>query len=325
MRSGLSIPFHARSFDDLPTPAAFAESIRQLAANLTAARTAPVLEMNYSGPVLLTGQPSAEMFARVLAPNLFGQRAPLGARGSAYVSDLVDRMKRPVLPSYLSVVDDPTQTKAGATPLIGHYEVDDQGVPAKRVALIEDGLLNDMLMSRRPGKDRLNSNGHGRSGYPGRETTQIGNLVVSSKQGKSYEELKKQLISLAKEEKLQYAIIIKGVNVSGGGPIGAPVLVYKVYISDGREELIRGASSGSLSVSSLRHIQAAGKEVYVANRLMGVQGAETPVSVIAPPILLEEMELSRPSGAQQKPVLLTHPYFIFPAASPSTPSRPAAP
>jgi hypothetical protein len=79
-----------------------------------------------------------------------------------------------------------------------------------------------------------------------------------------------------------------------------------------------------VSVSSLRHIQATGRDSYVANRLTGIQGAETPVSVIAPPALLEEMELSRPNGAQQKPALLTHPFFNSLEASLSSPSRPAA-
>ncbi|HEX4998460.1 MAG TPA: metallopeptidase TldD-related protein [Terriglobia bacterium] len=325
MRIGYSIPFHARSFEDLPSPQVFADTIRQLAANLTSVRAAPVLEANYSGPVLLTGAASTEMFARVLAPNLYGQRAPLGTRGSNNVSDLADRMNRPVLPPYFTVIDDPGQKRVGDRFLIGSYEIDDQGVPAKRVALIEDGLLNNMLMSRRPGQDRLQSNGHGRSGYPGRETTQIGNLFVTAKQGKSYDELKKQLINLAKEEKLKYALVIKGVSVSGGGPVGSPVLVYKVHVADGREELIRGASASGLSVSSLRHIQAAGKDAYVANRLTGIQGAETPVSVIAPSVLLEEMELSRPTGAQQKPALMTHPYFNSLEASPSSPSRAVAP
>jgi predicted Zn-dependent protease len=259
--------------------------------------------------VLLTGQASAEMFARVLAPNLYGQRAALGARGAAYVSDLADRLNRPVLPPSFSVVDDPFRKRVGSTELIGQYEIDDQGVPAQRVSLIEDGLLSNMLMSRRPGKDRLGSNGHGRSGYPGRETTQIGNLFVTAKEGKSYEELKQELIALAMTERLQYGIVIRSVNPSASGPLGAPVLVYKVYVADGREELIRGGSPGSIPVSSLRHIQAAGNDVYVANRLTGTQGAETPVSVIAPSVLLEEMELIRPTVAQQKPAILTHPFF----------------
>jgi predicted Zn-dependent protease len=305
------IPVNARSFDELPSAQTFADSIKQLAADLTALRSAPVLDANYSGPVLLVGQASAEMFARVLAPNLSGQRAPMTDRPGQQTtaSSLVDRLNRPVLPSYLSVFDDPAEQRFGARTLIGHYDVDDQGVPARRVSLIEDGLLTNLLMSRRPGKDRLQSNGHGRSGYPGRETAQIGNLFVTANGGKGYDDLKKELIELAKVERLQYGVIIKALESGGRGAMGNPVLTYKVYVADGREELIRGASISGLSVQSLRHIQAAGNDAFVANRLTGSRGAETPVSVVAPSVLLEELEIERPAGTQQKPALLTHPFF----------------
>jgi len=305
------LPVNARSFDELPSAQTFADSIKQLGADLTALRSAPVLDANYSGPVLLVGQASAEMFARVLAPNLSGQRAPMTDRPGQQTtaSSLVDRLNRPVLPSYLSVFDDPAEQRFGARTLIGHYDVDDQGVPARRVSLIEDGLLTNLLMSRRPGKDRLQSNGHGRSGYPGRETAQIGNLFVTANGGKSYDDLKKELIELATMERLQYGVIIKALESGGRGAMGSPVLTYKVYVADGREELIRGASISGLSVQSLRHIQAAGNDAFVANRLTGSRGAETPVSVVAPSVLLEELEIERPSGTQQKPALLTHPFF----------------
>jgi predicted Zn-dependent protease len=252
------------------------------------------------------------MFARVLAPNLAGQRPPLSERGGQQnATSLGDRMNRPVLPSYLSVFDDPAQQRFDGKALIGHYEVDDQGVPARRVSLIEDGLLTNLLMSRRPGKGRLESNGHGRSGYPGREAPQIGNLFIKSTDAKSYEDLKKELIEAAKKERLQYGVMIKALEAGGGrgGGLGNPVLTYKVYVADGREELIRGVGIGGLSVQSLRHIQAAGRDEFIANRLTGNNNFPTPVSVVAPSVLLEELELERPSGTQQKPAILTHPYF----------------
>jgi predicted Zn-dependent protease len=297
--------------DQLPAPEVVAQSIRQLATELTALRSAPVLDTNYSGPVLLTGQASAEMFARVLAPNLSGQRSAMNERQAQqdHASDLVDRMNRPVLPPYFSVFDDPAQVQSGDKSLIGYYPVDDQGVPSQRVSLIEEGLLRNMLMGRRPGKHRNQSNGHGRSGYPGREIAQIGNLFIAANEGMNYEELKQELLRLAKIERLDYAMIIKSIDSSGRGPIGSPILAYKVHVADGREELVRGASVRGLSVQSLRHIQAAGNDMFVANRLTGTRGAETPVSVIAPSVLLEEMELERPTGVQQKPALLSHPYF----------------
>ena len=314
MRITHSVPFYTRSLDQLPPPHEIAAAIRKLATDLTAVRNAPTLDADYSGPVMLTGAASADLFARVLAPNLSGQRGPLTDRPqqSSTGSELLNRMNRPVLPAYFSVFDDPGQLRFGNQGLIGYYRVDDQGVPAKRVSLVEDGLLTNLLMGRRPDKDRPQSNGHGRSGFPGRETAQISNLFINVSDGKSYEELKQELIKSCRTERLQYGILIKAIAPGGGGGIGSPVLVYKVYVADGREELIRGVNAAGLSVASLRHIQAAGSDEIAVNRLTGFRGAETPVSVVAPSVLLEEMELKRSTGAQQKPALLTPPQTAKP-------------
>jgi TldD protein len=305
------IPFNAGAFDQLPPAADVTKAIRQMAADLTKLRSAPVLDADYSGPVLFTGQASAEMFARVLVPNLSGQRLPLTEQQQAQTnrSELVDRMNRPVLPRFLSVFDDPTAQRIGSQELLGHYQVDDQGVPAKRVSLIEQGVLKSFLMSRRPGKDMPQSNGHGRSGIPGRETAQIGNLFIQSSEGKSYDDLKQQLIKMCQEENLQYGIVIKALIGDGRSPIGSPVLTYKVYVADGREELIRGAFAQGIPIRSLRQIEAVGNDAFVVNRLAGSSDLPTPTSIVAPSVLLEEVELKRPTGTQQKPALLTHPFF----------------
>ncbi len=305
------IPFNAGSFDQLPSTAEIAKAVRQMAADLTTLRSAPILDADYSGPVLFTGQASAEMFARVLVPNLSGQRLPLSDQQQAQTnrSELLDRLNRPVLPRFLSVFDDPTTQRIGNQELLGHYQIDDQGVPARRVSLIEQGVLKSFLMSRRPGKDMPQSNGHGRSGVPGRETAQIGNLFIQSSEGKSYEDLKRQLIKMCQEENLQYGILIKALVGDGRSPIGMPVLTYKVYVADGREELIRGAFAQGIPIRSLRQIEAVGNDTFVVNRLAGNSELPTPTSIVAPSVLLEEVELKRPTGTQQKPALLTHPYF----------------
>jgi TldD protein len=305
------IPFNVGGLDQLPSPQEIGKAIRQMATELTALRSAPVLDADYSGPVLFTGQASAEMFARVLVPNLSGQRLPLSDQQQAQTtrSELMDRMNRPVLPRFLSVFDDPTTQRIGTQELLGHYQVDDQGVPARRVSLIEQGVLKNFLMSRRPGKDMPQSNGHGRSGIPGRETAQIGNLFIQSSEGKNYEDLKQQLIKICREENLQYGLLIKALVGDGRSPIGLPVLTYKVYVEDGREELIRGAFAQAIPIRSLRQIEAVGNDSFVVNRLAGSNELPTPTSIVAPSVLLEEVELKRPTGTQQKPALLTHPYF----------------
>jgi TldD protein len=304
-----SVPIYARDFSDLPTTEAYASAIRQMAKDLTALREAPVLASDYSGPALLVGQVATEMFARVLAPNLIGQRGPLTRTGQSSTPPLEDRMNRPILPPYISVVDDPTVKAVNNRKLIGYYSIDDQGIPSKRVSLVDGGLLMDFLMSRRPGKGRLQSNGHGRNGYPGRESPQISNLIVTAKDGKSTEELKKELLKAAKEERLEYGIIIRASNPSGNGVIGNPVMTYRVKVSDGKEELVRTGGAGGLTVQGLRHLIAVGNDSTAANRLVGTSGAETPTSVVAPSVLVEEISLDKPSGTQQKPSLITHPFF----------------
>jgi predicted Zn-dependent protease len=251
------------------------------------------------------------MFARVLAPNLSGQRLPLSdqQQGQTTRSELLDRLNRPVLPRSLTVYDDPTEQRVGNQELLGHYRVDDQGVPARRVSLIEQGVLKNFLMSRRPGKDMPQSNGHGRSGIPGRETAQIGNLFIQSSEGKTYDDLKLQLIKMCQEENLQYGLLIKALVPDGRSPIGAPVLTYKVYVSDGHEELIRGAFAQGVPIRSLRQIEGVGNDAFIVNRLAGSNELPTPTSIVAPSVILEEMELKHPTGTQQKPALLTHPFF----------------
>jgi TldD protein len=304
-----SVPVYVRDFSDLPSQEAYANSIRQMARDLTALREAPVLATDYSGPALLVGPASTEMFARVLSPNLTGQRGPLSRNGQSATPPLEDRMNRPVLPAYMSVVDDPTIKTLGDKKLIGYYSIDDQGVPAKKLSMVEGGLLTNLLMSRRPGKGRLQSNGHGRNGYPGREAPQVSNLIVTVKDGKSYDDLKKELIRVAKEERLDYGIIIKGVNSGGNSPVGTPVLTYRVRVSDGKEELVRVAGASGINIQGLRHIVAVGNDSVASNRLVGTSGAETPTTIIAPSVLVEEISLSKPSGTQQKPSLITHPFF----------------
>ncbi len=305
------VPFNASSLDQLPPPQEISIAIRKMAADLTAVRLAPVLEADYSGPVLLTGQASAEMFGRVLVPNLSGQRLPLSDQQQSQTtrSELVDRLNRRVLPPFLSVFDDPTAQRVGTQELMGHYKVDDQGVPARRVSLIEEGILKTFLMSRRPGRNMPQSNGHGRSGFPGRETAQIGNLFIQSNEGKNYEDLKRDLIKMCRAENLPYGILMKALDTDGRSPVGVPFLTYKVYVDDGREELVRGAAATAIPIRSLRQIEAVGNDTFVVNRLIGGQDLPTPTSIVAPSVLLEEMELKKPTGNQQKPALMNHPFF----------------
>src|SRR5581483_5135236 len=182
---GTGVP--AASLDQLPSAEEFAKAIRKIARELTELQRAPVLSENYLGPVLFTGQASAEMFSQLLASELCSQRPSVGSQQEDS-SSLFNRINRRVLPPFLSVFDDPTQQKLGDEELLGTFAVDDQGVPARKVSLVEEGILKNLLMSRRPRKNVLHSTGHGRSPLVGGASTTIGNLFIQPKEGKSYEE-----------------------------------------------------------------------------------------------------------------------------------------
>jgi TldD protein len=303
MQLRLSVPFYAKSYDGLPTDADIAAGVKKLAESLAELRAAPALESNYVGPVLLSGSAAATLFSQNLAPELSGQRPSLLEQERSEGTQFAERVNRRVLPLFLSVRDDPTQTMSGNTPLFGAYEFDDQGVPAQRVSLVEQGILKNFLMSRRPRKDVAQSNGHGRLAGFG-VAAQTGNLFITAAEGKTDAELKAQLIKLCQLQDLEYGVFVKALDGDGN-----PALVYKVFAKDGREEPFRGATLGEITVRSLKNeILAAGKDAHVSNR---ISGRNFPIgySVVAPSILLEELELKPPTGTQQKPALLTHPYF----------------
>ena len=60
---------------------------------------------------------------------------------------------RACFPPSVSLVDDPTMKEFKGQPLLGSYDVDDEGVKAQRVTLVDNGILKGLLMSRRPGPD----------------------------------------------------------------------------------------------------------------------------------------------------------------------------
>ena len=353
MRLKHFVPFYERAVEDLPAAAELEATVRVMAGELTALAAAPVLD-DYIGPVLVSGQASSELFTQVLGAQLSGHRPPVfeDERMAMMMrsSDLANRLNRRVLPAAFDVVDDPTREAFAGEPLIGSYAVDDQGVQAQPVTLVEGGVLQTLLMSRRPRTEIPQSNGHGRAAAFGSPTAQVGNLFVRAEGGLGAAELKRELIGLADDAGLDYGVLIRMVDdpgISGTEPLSMssimlmaqggssqsqltrPVLAYKVYVEDGREELVRGLGFRDVSVRSLRDIVASGEDQYVNNRFLasggggfpgglgvvilsglgGPGGLGVPVAVVAPSVLFEELEIERAGGAQQTPALLEHPYF----------------
>jgi predicted Zn-dependent protease len=197
-----------------------------------------------------------------------------------------------VLPEFLTLVDDPTLAVLDGTALLGHYDVDDEGVRVQPVPLVENGILVNYLMGRQPIRDFPSSNGHGRASLPlSWPAPALGNLVVRSSNALTPGELKKKLIAICKDRGLEYGYYAKTM-----GAASAPRLLYRVWVQDGREELVRGALFGDLDQRSMRsNIVAAGNDSYVDNEVQPV-----PHSVVAPSILFDDLEVKRQTSNKDK-------------------------
>ncbi len=310
----------------------------ELANNVTALTQAPAGEA-YTGPVLFESRAAAQLFGQLLGDNLKIARKPIAEPGrpAPYLpSELENRIGSRVLPDWMDVVDDPTQTEFHGHTLFGTYLYDMEGVAPKPLTLIEKGVLKTFALTRSPVvKGFENSNGRSRMpGAFGHNGPGFGNLFVRASQTTPAPELKKKLIELCRQRNKPYAILIRkmdypssgsidelrrmsaSVAQSGGGtrPVIMPLLIYRVY-PDGREELVRGLRFRGLSTRSLKDITAASDENYVFDfmdspvpfALMGAGNFVTNASVIAPAILFDELELEPVQEDLPKPPIVPPP------------------
>ncbi len=220
-----------------------------------------------------------------------------------------------MLPSFISIYDDPTIFEHAGESTNGYYLYDEEGVPAQRATLVKDGVLRSYILSRHPVEGFLHSNGHGRSQGNRRPVARMANLVVDSKKQVSDAELKKMLIGEAKRQGKPFGLIIR--DITGGNTNtstfgyqafkGIPRMVFRVDVRDGRETLVRGVEIVGTPLSSINKIMATGKTQGVFNGFCGAESGNVPVSTIAPATLFQEIELQRVMEGKDRPPILESP------------------
>jgi predicted Zn-dependent protease len=274
---------------ELPTHDALLADARKTLDTLVALRQAPIVEEEYRGPVLFAPDAATDVVASLVGANVLGRKPQLG-RPNRTVGAFATSYKTRVLPNFLSVVDDPTLHDFQGKSLVGTYEVDDDGVKAQPVTLVDNGTLINYLVGRQPIRDFPSSNGHGRAGAGAYPAPNLGVLVLKSKEAQSPEELKKRVIQMITEQGKPY-----GYRVETLGAGNSPRLLYRVY-PDGHEELVRGAVFSELDVRALRSdLIAVGNDPEVGNRSGGIA-----TTVISPSLLFDELEVKRADTSKDK-------------------------
>jgi TldD protein len=332
---------------DLPSADAVRKDLNVAGSELMGMRAAQPAS-DYTGPVLFESRAAAALLAQVLGPSLSGARPPVAFQpvveqlmsslgGRSEWSGKVDSR---VLPASVTLIDDPSAKDFKGKLLVGGYAVDEEGVPAEKVTIVQDGKLKDLLMSRRPGSDFTNSNGHGRAAFLADAKPSMSNLQFSSSETLSKDALKKKFLDACRAEKLDYCIIVRQMDnpsislmhqddftellASFGGNAATdrlPLVVYKVYPENGREELVRGARITGFSPRMLRNIAGIGNDDfvynYMQNQTAGVSGTALgafgnaqnglPSAVVAPSLLFEEVEVRGARGEPKRLPLIPEP------------------
>ena len=304
--------FQAETADHLPADSEIEARVNKMAADLKTLRTAPVAEP-YDGPALLSGRAAAVFFHEVLGHRLEGHRQ----RGENEGQTFTKKLNQPVLPDFLSVIDDPTQRALEGVGLSGWYDYDDEGVPAERVEVIKGGVLKSFLMSRMPIKDIAKSNGHGRA-QPGlMPTGRQGNLIVTSSRTVKDADLRQKLIEEVKKQGKPYGLYFE--DIEGGFTLTQralpqafmvlPILVWRVY-PDGRpDELTRGVDIVGTPLAAMSRILLTGDKTQVFNGVCGAESGNVPVSAAAPAMIFSDIEVQKRAHSLNRPPILPPPGF----------------
>ena len=290
MRLDRAPQFTANHIEELPTPDEFQKDAIKLVEDMKTLREAPVVDEEYRGPVLFSNDAATDMFFELIVPNVLGRR-PQPGRPARTVGAFASSWKARVLPDFISVVDDPTVDTFAGHGLGGSYKVDDEGVPAAPVTVVDKGTLVNYLIGRVPIRDFPVSNGHGRASGNGNTAPAPGNLFFRPAKTSTREELKKQLLDECRTRGLKY-----GYFVDTLGPRLAPRMLYRVWTDDGHEELVRGAVFNELDIRALRSdLVAAGDDPLVSNRT-GLPF----MTIVSPSVMFDELEVKRADNTKEK-------------------------
>ncbi len=310
----LYISYDARTIKNLPEETQLIDDAKELIRKLEQLRNSQVAEP-YSGPAIFSPRVSGVFFHEIFGHRVEGHRLKDESDGQTFKN----KVNSQVLPKFMSVISDPTRRKFGDAELTGYYEYDDQGVKAQKVTLVENGILENFLMSRTPLLTFEKSNGHGRATAGYIPVSRQSNLIVQSDKVKSEDALRKMLMKECKKQNKEFGYYFK--DVTGGftttdrySPNAfniMPTEVYKIYVDGRPDELVRGVDMIGTPLTMFSEIKAAGDVVEVFSGHCGAESGFIPVTAVAPSLFVKKIETQKKMETHIKQPLLVSPEFEF--------------
>jgi predicted Zn-dependent protease len=316
--------FDASSVAGLAAQAEMDKATDAVIADLKALRKAPPADP-YIGPAILEGKAAGVFFHEIFGHRVEGHRQKNEEEGQTFAK----KVGEPIMPSFISVYDDPTLAQLGGVDLNGFYRFDDEGVSAQRAPLVGDGILKGFLLSRSPTRGFAESNGHGRRQEGRTIVSRQGNLVVEPKLVVPVAQLRQMLREEAHRQGKLYGLSFRDIsggftNTARGGPQAfkvLPILVYRVWVDGRPDELVRGVDLVGTPLASLSKIMAAGDDYQTFNGYCGAESGFVPVSATSPSLLVQQIEVERRDKGSDKPPVLPAP-ALAPVPTPPAKARP---
>ena len=232
-----------------------------------------------------------------------------------YIEYIPKKVGENVLPTTFSVYMDPSMKNFKGQDLNGYYPIDDQGVRGERVNVVENGILKNFLMTRTPLDGFPRSNGHARSSAGMDVTSRQSNLIVTTNDLKTDEQLRNLLKEEAKNQGKAYGYIF--ASVSGGFTMTmtsqpnafnvTPVEVYRVFVDGRPDELVRGVDLVGTPLAMFSQIMCAGGKSEVFTGVCGAESGSVPVSAVSPSVLVKQVEMQRKDKSLDRLPILERP------------------
>lgn len=311
---GMELPryesFAAFTPEGLPDDQTLLDAVGRMIEDLHALRAAPIVDPGI-GPAILSGRASGVFFHEIFGHRIEGHRQKNEDEGQTFKKKVNEK----VLPESFSVYFDPTRARSAETDLLGAYEYDNQGVRARRVAVVENGVFKRFLMSRSPIEGFSNSNGHGRKQTGFAPVARQSNLIVETAEPVTRDQLKEMLIEQCKQDGKPFGLYFEdiqgGFTMTGRTIPNAfnvlPIMVYRIY-TDGREELVRGVDLIGTPLTAFSQISAADDHPEVFNGICGAESGGVPVSAVSPGIFVDQIEVQKKTKSQERPPILPVPF-----------------
>ena len=311
---GMELPLYAsyfsRTIDGLPNERKLIADVREMMTLFAALRKAPIVDP-YSGPAILSGRAAGVFFHEIFGHRVEGHRQRNADDGRTFGS----KVNEAVLPTFLSVVFDPTLKTRGNIELMGHYQYDDEGVPGRRVTLVDRGILKTFLLGRAPLPAFPQSNGHGRAESGFVPVSRQSNLVVQASRTVTSAALLTMLKDEARRQGKPFGLLFD--NIEGGFTVTGrnnpnafnvmPNVVYRIYTDSRPPELVRGVDLIGTPLAAFSKFIAASDKVDVFNGVCGAESGSVPVSASSPELLISEVEVQKKTQSQETLPILPSP------------------